>query len=289
MRGDYLWDRSGPPDLEIVRLEQVLGSMAWRGQARKRRTWPAALAVAACLLIAVLLVSRAQPRFDSAWEVESAGGRTVFYSSDIGQVEAEQGTDLRVVNRGRLELRQGTIHALIWAPPRQFVVDTPAARAIDLGCQYTLTVDAEGSGFLRVEMGWVAFQHGRLESFIPEGAACRTRAARGPGIPFFEDATARFREALAEYEAAPAEPALAGVLEAARPRDALSLWHLLNRLPPDRRAPVFDRFAALVTLPAGVRREAVLAGDARAMDAAWNALGLDSAEWWREWKSAWRQ
>jgi hypothetical protein len=27
-----------------------------------------------------------------------------------------------------------------WATPRQFVVDTPAARAIDLGCQYTVTV-----------------------------------------------------------------------------------------------------------------------------------------------------
>ena len=25
MRGDYLWDRSGPPDLEVARLERLLG------------------------------------------------------------------------------------------------------------------------------------------------------------------------------------------------------------------------------------------------------------------------
>ena len=69
----------------------------------------------------------------------------------------------------QLALEHGVIHAFIWAPPTQFVVDTPAAKTIDLGCQYTLSVAPDGSGELTVTMGWVAFQSGKLESFIPGG------------------------------------------------------------------------------------------------------------------------
>jgi hypothetical protein len=31
-----------------------------------------------------------------------------------------------------------TIHAYIWAPPGEFVVDTPSAVTVDLGCACTL-------------------------------------------------------------------------------------------------------------------------------------------------------
>jgi len=60
------------------------------------------------------------------------------------------------------------------------VVDTPSARAVDLGCQYTLNVDDRGDGLLKVTMGWVAFDTDGRESFIPAGAACRTRKRGGP-------------------------------------------------------------------------------------------------------------
>jgi len=38
-----------------------------------------------------------------------------------------------------------------------FVVDTPSASAIDLGCAYTLHVNEDGSGTLRTTLGWVGF------------------------------------------------------------------------------------------------------------------------------------
>jgi len=41
-------------------------------------------------------------------------------------------------SRTRLKLERGTIHAFIWAPPGGFMVDTPSALAVDLGCRYTL-------------------------------------------------------------------------------------------------------------------------------------------------------
>ena len=49
-----------------------------------------------------------------------------------------------------------------------------------------------------------------------------------------------------------------------------------------------DRFAAFVALPAEVTREGVLAKDRRMLDLCWNALNLENAEWWREWKRAWQ-
>jgi hypothetical protein len=50
----------------------------------------------------------------------------------------------------RLALDHGAIEARIWAPPRLFFVETPSARAVDLGCVYTLEVDRAGAGRLSV-------------------------------------------------------------------------------------------------------------------------------------------
>ena len=96
----------------------------------------------------------------------------------------------------RLSLTQGTIHARIWAPPKFFYVNTPAAVAVDLGCAYTLHVNPDGSGLVRVTHGWVAFQNGERESFIPEQAVCATRPGVGPGTPRYEDAPDAYAAAL---------------------------------------------------------------------------------------------
>jgi hypothetical protein len=60
----------------------------------------------------------------------------------------------------------------------------------------------------------------------------------------------------------------------------------LSRTPPSRRAAVYDRFSELVTAPA-VHREAVLRLDPAALDLAWNALNLETTDWWRTWKHNW--
>jgi hypothetical protein len=65
----------------------------------------------------------------------------------------------------------------------------------------------------------------------------------------------------------------------------LTLWHLLSRGTADERARVYDRLAALAPPPRGVTREAVLAGQRPALDQWWDSLGLDSATWWKLWKT----
>lgn len=216
--------------------------------------------------------------------------------SSVGFVEVEPNSRVRLLTtrprEHRLALDRGGIRARIWAPPQRFFVNTPSSTAVDLGCAYTLHVDDRGWGRLLVESGWVAFEHNGRESFIPQNAICQTRPGAGPGTPLFADAPAGIEEALTILDFSPTDDvrraaALQTVLTRARPKDALTLWHLVSRGPMAERVLVYDRLASLVPPPPGVTRDAVLARDRRALDAWWNALGLDTASWWRIWKRKW--
>jgi hypothetical protein len=77
------------------------------------------------------------------------------------------------------------------------------------------------------------------------------------------------------------------VLAEARPRDALSLWHLLSRVDGADRGRVFDRLARLVPPPVEVTREGILGGSRKMRDLWWDELGLGSAEFWRDWTTGW--
>jgi hypothetical protein len=137
---------------------------------------------------------------------------------------------------------------------------------------------------LSVSSGWVAFQAGAIESFIPAGAMCRTEPRRGPGLPYYADSSGDFRAAVRRWEAAGGPGAIDAVLAASRDRDALTLWHLLVRLPSPDRLRVARRFAELTS---GVDAAGVARGDRTALEAAWNVLGLGHTDWWRTWKRQW--
>ena len=213
----------------------------------------------------------------------------------IGELLVEPGSRLRLLESGdqqqRLELALGAMTAIITAPPRQFVVETPSARAVDLGCAYTLEVDPAGGALVTVLAGWVSFEIDGRESFIPAGARCATRPASGPGTPCFTDASSAFKNALALLDVATDDaaraPQLETVLREARREDALTLWHLLAQLSGEERDAVYTRLAALVPPPAGVTREGVLAGDHAMLDRWWDELGFGDMKWWRLWQRSW--
>ena len=206
--------------------------------------------------------------------------RAQIQVGSIGQVEIDPNSRVKLVQTGptehRLELARGRMSAHIWAPPRLFFVDTPSAVAADLGCAYTLEVDDEGGSLLRVTSGWVALQLKDRESMVPAGAACETRRGIGPGTPYFEDASDSFRQALSKLDFEPHDtewskiPALNLVLMQARPRDTLTLWHLLARLEGTDRSLVYERLAALSPPPPKVTRDGVLQLDDE-MLTAWKA------------------
>jgi hypothetical protein len=230
------------------------------------------------------------------WLVTDAASRARMGVGHIGQVDVDPDTRLQLLaargSEHRLALARGTIHARIWAPPKFFYVNTPAATAIDLGCAYTLHVDDRGAGLLRVTHGWVGFERDGRETYIPQGAVCATRADVGPGTPRYEDAPSGFGEALDVLDfAGPADPrraaALDLILSQSRRRDALTLWHLLTRGTLEERGRVFDRMAALAPLPRAATREAVLGGDRTALSLWWDSLDVETGTWWRLLKRKW--
>jgi hypothetical protein len=230
--------------------------------------------------------------------VTDGSSRASITLDETGRVEVDSGSRLRLVTNGpgrkRLSLERGTIHATIWAPPGEFVVDTPSAVAVDLGCVYTLHVDDSGAGLLRTTMGWVGFKFNGHESFIPAGAVCKTRPKIGPGTPYMEDAPTSFRDALSRFDfesTTPAERnALLGILLVdARKNDALTIWHLLSRVSDADRPGVYDRLAVLAPPPTGVTREGILRLDRPMLDAWWSSFGFGDIYLWRTYERDWSQ
>jgi FecR protein len=225
------------------------------------RTWRWAFAALAVMMLVVLLYRSVAHR--SQWIETDAHSRVTVKVGEIGSMEVEPDTRLRVVterpNEHRFALARGEIRAKISAPPKLFFVDTAAGTAVDLGCEYTLNSNELGLGLLRVTRGWVAFQWRGLESLVPAGASCRTHPRIGPGIPYFDDAPEELKQALENFSREKDKgDALNVILAQARVRDTLTLWHLLQRADVRDRGRVYDRMASLTPVPPGVSRERAL-------------------------------
>jgi hypothetical protein len=286
----YLWDRGGTADPEVVKLESLLGR--FRGEprplqlpgppARARRL--RMVAVAAVLVAAAGSLWVLRSGAGRQWRVETLDGvplvgsrplsgasplpvgqgvetdafsRAKVRIGRIAEISLDPGSRLRLVKAGpveqRLALDRGRISAKISAPPRLFLVETPSALAVDLGCEYTLEVDASGAGLLRVETGWVSFERGGKESVVPAGAVCATRPREGPGTPYYEDAAPELRRALELYDFdGGGERALLEILD--------------SRADGDTRERVYERLARLVPPPAGLTKEGALRGDRRMLE-----------------------
>jgi len=266
-------------------------------------TWYRVAAVSAVLLAAVVIglivssrsiynVPRASLEVDSVGAVRIGGdtvgnkgrlavGETLETGdfakakvtvSEIGEVELDSNSKIRLVRTGqtehRLALDHGRMRATISAPPRLFFVDTPAAEAIDLGCVYTLQVDDAGTSLLHVTLGWVALVRNGREVYVPRYAMCEARPGIGPGTPYFEDASETFVRALEEFDFENGgERPFNTVLAEARPRDTFTLWHLLSTVQENQRVRVLDRMIELVGLPTGITREGTLRLDQETLDA----------------------
>ncbi len=193
--------------------------------------------------------------------------------ADIGSMQLEPNTRLALIATGahehRLKLERGTIHASVLAPPRLLVVETAASTAVDLGCSYTLSVDELGAGYLAVESGWVALEVPGRAVHVPAGARAETRPGHGPGVPYFTDAPDPIQQISRDlsFETATDGKQLSAALHAARPRDSLSLWHLLPQVAPAERTKIIKKLARLVPrTPADVATEALVRLDPDALE-----------------------
>jgi hypothetical protein len=223
---------------------------AVRQEPRVPRRWPYAVAAAVVIAIGIgLLVPR--PRTLRDGEVVQTNRSTVrVHAPSIGSIDVAPHTTLQLVRsspeRYLLDLREGSIHAKTTSAPGIFVVNTPKASAVDLGCEYTLSVKSSGIGTLHVDAGWVGLRYGFMQSLVPANAHATIDGGGNLGPPIFDDAP--FGD----------DASLDTILREARTKDAFTLLNLLSRAASaDQRVRIYDRLNALVPAPASITREAV--------------------------------
>lgn len=271
---------------------------------RARPRWPYAAAGALAAAAAVLLYltrpeSRPRPcaaagsgfRFEATAGVPTCGGADATAGwlpagawlhtgvdesaridvADIGQIELRGDSRLSLVATGpeehRLELERGALHAKVTAPPRLFVIETPSATAIDLGCEYDLFVGPDGAATLTVTNGQVELAGGGRLTLVPMGATARTRPGSGPGLPWSTQwATPELRAAIDRFDGGDAT-AFDEILSAARPRDTVTLYNLLFRAADGAgRVRVYERIDELAGIPEMILPVDIEAGNFEAAD-----------------------
>jgi ferric-dicitrate binding protein FerR (iron transport regulator) len=207
--------------------------------------------------------------------------------AEIGLVEIEPSSVFTLLesraDRRRFRLDRGEVRVRISAPPAVFVIETPAARAIDLGCAYRLRIAPGGEGTIDVSDGWVEMDRGFEQTLVPAGAAAAFFADRiSPA--YMQDTNPVFRDAMLEWwrsEDLPVRRAtLARAVSSATRQDAFTLLNMLHHALSEERRTIYDRLEGFVPAPPEVSRAAVLAGSPNAAEAWWpvieHELGLSA-------------
>lgn len=288
MGDDWLWEGSGKPDPEAARLAETLGVLRYRdplpalpprtASSRKRHLlWPTAAVLLAAAALAVVWVGRAPRGSFSCGEdcvltvgqwLSTDRESVLLQVADIGTLTVSPGSRLKLLSTSeeqhRLKLQHGHIHAKVVAPPRLLVVDTPSASAVDLGCEYDLTVLDDGSSLLIVTTGEVSLEGERI-AYVPAGAAAMTWPGHGPGIPWFADSPIEYAEALVAFDGQNDNTRFDEILTRSTARDTLSLWHLLQRTSGSQRARVLKRILDLVPEAGTIEPAPLLALDEEAL------------------------
>ena len=202
------------------------------------------------------------------WMETGEGATVSLQIANIGAVQLLGGSKLRVVATGpkehRLELVRGSLHAKVEAPPRLFVIDTRAATAVDLGCEYDMSIDDRGRSHLRVAVGAVSLEGKGRAAYVPAGTAITADPERGPGVVLAFDATRALTTAAERVEGGETG-ALDELLASAGEGDSFTLWNLLQGTTQEIRERVLKRMEALKMRPAKVKRESIVAGHQEAL------------------------
>lgn len=316
---DYLWDRSGPVDPGVVDLEARLKPLAFDARKHplvsppRRRTVPvfAAGMAASIAIIAGLStfhVWRLQWETSRPWSIRGGGsfaiGAPLHVGSTpatvniarLGVLQATSGTDLSLDEtsspRHRFTMARGGIDVRLWAPPGRVAVHTPAGDVVDLGCIFSLSVDASGAAHLTVRTGWVELRNAHGEAAIPAGASASMSSDREPQVAVYDDASATFRHAVRAIESR-GHPVDARLLQTvamqARPRDAITVLTLSNvaGLSPDARTALLETARLLHDPPTADAVPRIVAGDRDLFWQWFDSLPLPRLKnWWANWRDA---
>ncbi len=282
----------------------------WRGALRV-----AAASLAASLLLAAGLVWRLSWSDGRAWSVtrgdlphssELVPGAVLHTDTGewasiavarIGRIALSPGSRLRMLatraGHHRVQLEQGHLRARIWAPPGWFGIASGGAELIDLGCDFDLWQQTDGSGRVQVRSGWIAYRIARQELLVPAGYALRFDHERAY-TPLRPAAQPAFAKAVRDLDrrlhdaggaSAAALTASATVATLATDADGFTLLSLLTRYPALARGPLYARLAHSLGTDAhdSGHRAAWIVGNRRSIDLWWALLPVHPKSWWRNW------
>lgn len=215
--------------------------------------------------------------------VTESGSTAEVEIADIGTALVLPGSRLRIMSTSqeqhRLQLSLGSIRASVWSPPRVFVVETPTAVAVDLGCSYDLAVDSTGATRLLVTGGEVSLESASRWSIVMAGYICETRPGYGPGTPYLMDSDPAIVSLLHGFDFGEADPSFASRLSRLATRDeATTLVHLLMRTRGETFDTLFTVLSRFYAPPEGVTREGLLARDKQMFETWLNSFAYRTSQ-----------
>ena len=215
------------------------------------------------------------------WLETNSFSRARLNVGSIGEIDVQPNSRIKLIgshkDEYRILLNEGKIHAVIWSSPGIFTVETPFATIVDLGCIYSLEIEKDGSGTLKVISGYVELKSGDTKSLIPAEAMCRTGKTFGTATPFFNDATTEFKNALNDFDLnKDRSSALPVLLKESRKKDALTLWNILGKVNESEKEKTYKRITELVNIPTNITFQGIMNGDKEMMSALWKALGYSN-------------
>jgi ferric-dicitrate binding protein FerR (iron transport regulator) len=297
---DYLWDRSGDADPEVARLEALMSPLAHDAPLRVRRRrapWIAAsVAVAAAASVVVWwkwpgarpsactgttgfkFTSRGGPvecggaavasgELPIGGELDTGAHEADLSIADIGKARLGAKTKVRLDGTSatghHLTLEQGQMHARVAAPPRLFQVSTKSTEVTDLGCEYTIQIDAAGAGQIRVQTGRVELQTKSGAIVVaPRKTSTAILPGRQPGLPVGDAASPALLGAVEDFQRG-RPGAIERILAAATADDAITVINLAAVLGDDRdhKHAVLQRLAELSPPPTDITADRAATDD----------------------------
>mgnify|MGYP001159240272 FL=1 len=328
---DPLWDPAAQADEDLARIQNLLGRYGVRARdlsaprmaapSRLRRSLPWALAASiALLLMGAGFQYRLSWTADGSWSavlgkgspsaanIMLAPGQRLGTATNqtamievarIGEIRLSPDSRLRLLEtrsgHHRVKLEHGHMRARIWAPPGYFAVSTEHAEVVDLGCDFDIWTNADGSGRVSVRSGWVSYRVGSEDILVPQGYTLGFAADRVQ-TPLADGATPEFAQAVETLESAvradPYAPTInasaQAVAVAARDEDAFTLLSLLTRWPRLATTDLYSRLGKTLGIEDddAQHRRAWVSGDAQAIDAWWQKLPRHPKQWWVNWRDA---
>lgn len=291
LRGTELPTDTGTPVVWVMRARVVLALAAmvlfavsagvWYGL-RPARGWRVEAVAGAPTAGGSKVKAGGTLRIGAWLETDGASSASVSVA-DIGRLDVSPGSRVRIREsadaRHALDLDHGRIEATIHAPPRLFFVHTAAALATDMGCRYELSMPRDGKGLLRVTLGWVLLEApagsgSGMGARVPRGLSCAIDPVSGPGTPFREGSKIEGLVAALDERGwgEVGDVEIEELVRGAGGGDEVTLWHVLQRVPAERRGAVIDVLQAIIALPEPLDRAELERLDADALERLWGEV-----------------